>query len=195
MPIWPGSAGFRIERALATADGDEVNVSTIKMDVHAGTHVEGPLHFIHDGATLDTIPLDAFVGAAEVIHVTDADSIGPEELQAVPEGTERLLIRTRNSEAWARQDSFSPDFAALTVDGARWIAERRMRLVGIDYLSIQLFGGDPETHRILMRGGTAILEGVDLSAVAAGGYRLTCLPLRLDGAEASPVRAILEALP
>lgn len=194
IPVWPGSDGFRIRQARAIAGGDEANVSTIEMDVHCGTHVEAPLHFIDTGAALDTFPLDVFVGTARVLHLPDADAIGPEELEAVPAGTERLLVRTRNSEAWAGQTSFSRDYVALTADGARWIADRGIRLVGIDYLSIQRFGDNPETHRILMRAGVAILEGIDLSAVVAGEYRLTCLPLRLDGAEASPVRAILEML-
>ena len=194
MPIWPGSDGFSIRRAMAIASGDQANVSTIEMDVHCGTHVEGPLHFLDDGAALDTFPLEVFTGRAQVIHLPDADSIGPAELAAVPAGTERLLIRTRNSETWARRTTFDGDYVALTAEAARWIADRRLRLVGIDSLSIQRWGDDAETHRILMRAGVAILEGVDLSAVAAGEYRLTCLPLRLDGYEASPVRAILEAL-
>jgi arylformamidase len=195
IPVWPGSAGFQIRRALAIADGEQANVSTIEMDVHCGTHVEGPLHFIDDGAALDTFPLEVFTGRARVIHLADADSIGVAELDTVPPATERLLIRTRNSEAWARRTTFDRDYVALTADAARWIADRRLRLIGIDSLSIQRWGDDPETHRILMRAGVAILEGVDLSAVAPGEYRLTCLPLRLDGAEASPVRAILEPWP
>ena len=195
IPIWPGSDGFRIRRALALANGDQANVSTIQMDVHCGTHVEGPLHFIDDGAAVEAFPLEVFTGRAQVIHLPDADSIGPAELAAVLAGTERLLIRTTNSETWARRTTFDGDYVALTADAARWIADRRLRLVGIDSLSIQRWGDDPETHRILMRAGVAILEGVDLSAVAPGEYRLTCLPLRLGGAEASPVRAILEAWP
>ena len=194
IPIWPGSDGFRIARSRAIADGSDANVSRIDMDVHCGTHVEAPLHFIDAGASLETLPLDVFVGPAQVIHLPDADAIGPEDLQAVPTGTERLLIRTRNSEAWANQATFDTGYVALTADAARWIASRGIRLVGIDSLSVQRWGDDPETHRILMRAGVAILEGLDLSAVAAGAYRLTCLPLRLDGAEASPVRAILEGL-
>jgi arylformamidase len=193
MPIWPGSDGFRIRWARAIGRGDEANVSLVEMDVHCGTHVEAPLHFIDAGAALDTFPLDVFVGTALVVHLPDADLIRPEDLEQVPAGTERLLIRTRNSEIWASQTSFDRDFVALTADAARWIAGRRIRLVGIDYLSVQRWGDGPETHRTLMEAGVAILEGLDLSAVEAGEYRLTCLPLRLDGAEASPVRAILEA--
>lgn len=195
MPIWPGSDGFAIRRALAIANGDVANVSTVEMDVHCGTHVESPLHFIADGSALDSFSLGTFVGPAHVLHLPDAESIGPRELEAVPRGTTRLLLRTRNSSAWASQAAFDGEYVALTPQAATWIADRQLQLVGIDSLSIQRWKDDGETHRILMRVGVAILEGLDLAAVAAGDYRLTCLPLRLDGAEASPVRAILEALP
>ena len=194
MPIWPGSAGFSIRQAMAIADGDAANVSTVEMDVHCGTHVESPRHFLADGSALETFPLETFVGTAHVLHLPGVDEIGPRELAGVPPGTARLLLRTRNSEAWARLSAFDTDYVALTPEGAAWIAERGLRLVGTDHLSIQRWGDDGETHRILMRAGVAILEGLDLTGVAAGDYRLTCLPLRLDGAEASPVRAILEAL-
>jgi arylformamidase len=105
------------------------------------------------------------------------------------------LLRTRNSAFWQDEDrSFRTDYAALSPDGAAWIVGRRIRLIGADYLSVQRFGDEPETHRILMRGGVAILEGVDLSGVTPGAYRLICLPLWLGEAEAAPARAVLELL-
>jgi arylformamidase len=194
IPTWPGSDGYRIRQALAIVRGDPANVSTIEMDVHCGTHVEGPRHFIEGGATLDTVPLDVFVGPAFVLHLPDADSIGPDELASVPAGTDRLLIRTRNSALWHGEAAFRTDYVGLTVAGARSIVEQRIRLVGVDYLSVQRWGDDPETHRVLMRGGVTILEGIDLSAAAAGNYRLMCAPLHLAGSEASPVRALLEVV-
>jgi arylformamidase len=177
--------------------GDDVNVSRLEMDVHCGTHVEGPLHFIDGGEPLEAIPLSVLVGAAHVASVPAAERIGPRELEAagVPADTERLLLRTRNSELrLADESGFRRDYVALTVDGARWLAEHGIRLIGIDYLSVQCFGDDAETHRVLMRAGVAILEGLDLSAAAPGKYRLTCLPLCIAGAEAAPARAILEPL-
>ena len=110
----------------------------------------------------------------------------------VPSDCERLLIRSRNSERWAGATEFDTGFVALALDAAQWIAERRLRLVGVDYLSVQRFSDDPETHRVLMRAGVAILEGLDLSRAPAGRYRLTCLPLWLADSEAAPARAILE---
>jgi arylformamidase len=195
MPVWPDSVGISVRRSRSFAAGDGVNVSRIDMDVHCGTHVEGPLHFLDGGAPLDAFPLDVFVGPAFVAHLPDADVIGPPELEraAIPMGVERLLLRTRNSEFWQAEDqSFRTDYAALSSEGAAWIVGRGIRLVGSDYLSVQRFDDDPETHRVLMRAGVVILEGVNLSDVAPGQYRLTCLPMRLGDAEAAPARAILE---
>ena len=197
VPSWPGSTGFRISRTRAFAHGDAVNVSQIDMDVHCGTHVEAPLHFLDEGTPLGSLPLSIFVGRAHVLHLPLARHIGPSELMAanVPSDAERLLFRTRNSDLWAGNvDDFRSDYVALTLDGAQWIAQRGIRLVGVDYLSVQRYQDDPETHRVLMRGGVAILEGINLSGVESGQYRLTCLPLRLDDAEAAPARAILEPI-
>jgi arylformamidase len=103
------------------------------------------------------------------------------------------LLRTRNSAFWQDEDrSFRTDYAALSPDGAAWIVGRRIRLIGADYLSVQRFRDGPATHQILMRGGVAILEGINLSAVTPGPYRLICLPLWLGEAEAAPARAVLE---
>jgi arylformamidase len=197
MPTWPGSHGLRLERSRSFEAGDTENVTRLDMDVHCGTHVEGPLHFINDGQAVDEFALSVFVGHAWVAHLPHARAIGSPELigAGLPDRIERLLIRTGNSAFWADQShTFRTDFAALTPDASTWIVDRGIRLIGVDYLSVQLFDGDPETHRILMRGGVAILEGLNLSEVAPGDYRLTCLPLRLTGVEAAPARAILEAI-
>jgi arylformamidase len=195
MPVWPNSVGFRLNSTLSFAEGDDVNVSRIEMDVHCGTHVEAPRHSIEGGAPLESIPLSFFVGRARVVHLADAAQIGAVELESmtIPSDVERLLIRTRNSGLWAAQaQDFRRDYVALTLNGAAWIAERGIHLVGVDYLSIQRFDDPPETHRVLMRAGVAILEGINLKDVEPGDYRLTCLPLSLADAEAAPARAILE---
>lgn len=195
MPTWPGSPGVRIHQTRTISGNHPANESALEMDVHCGTHVEAPLHFIEGGGPMATIPLGALVGPARVEHLPDAAAIGPEELASVPPGTQRLLLRTKNSDLRLSQGPFHEDYVALTVEGARWIAEHGVRLVGVDYLSVQRWGDDPETHRVLMRAGVAILEGIDLSGAPAGDYRLTCLPLRIETTEAAPARAILEPLP
>lgn len=195
MPTWPDSAGIRVTRTQSFAGGDAVNVTRLDMDVHCGTHVEAPLHFIDGGDSLEELALDTFVGPAYVAHLPDADAIGADELERaqLPPDVTRLLLRTRNSALWHHADrTFRRDYVALTPEGARWLVTRGIRLVGADYLSVQRFEDGPETHQILMRGGIAILEGLDLSEVQAGSYRLTCAPLWIGGAEAAPVRALLE---
>ncbi|HEX5165046.1 MAG TPA: cyclase family protein [Thermomicrobiales bacterium] len=196
MPAWPNSVGYQRRLVAAIADGAQANVSTIQMDVHCGTHVEGPLHFIEDGASVDAFGLGPFIGPSRVVYIPDADEIGPSHLEECigADHVDRLLIRTRNSDRVAGGGEFATDFAALGLEGATWLANRGVLLVGIDYLSIQLFGGDPETHRVLMRAGVAILEGLKLHDVAPGDYRLTCLPLALQDAEAAPARAVLEPM-
>jgi arylformamidase len=197
MPIWPDSVGFRVHRSSSIAAGDRANVSRLDMDVHAGTHVEGPLHFLADGDPIESFALDTFVGPAIVADLVDAEVIGPAELEraAVPEGALRLLLKTRNSALWRSRDrTFRTDYVALSAEGARWVTARGIRLVGIDYLSIQRYGDDPEAHRVLMRDGVVILEGLNLERATPGEYRLVCLPLSLTNTEASPARAILEPL-
>lgn len=197
MPVWPDSVGFRIERTQSFALGDNMNVSRLEMDVHCGTHVESALHFLDGGAALEAYPVDVFVGPAHVAHLPDADVIGRQELEraAIPPTAERLLLRTRNSAFWQDEGAlFRTDYAALSPEGATWIVQRGIRLIGADYLSVQRFDDGPETHRILMRGGVAILEGVNLSGVPSGDYRLICLPLWVGDAEAAPARAILATL-
>ena len=198
LPTWPTSRGFRTSRAMSIRDGDPANVTWLELDVHTGTHVESPLHFIDGGPSLDAFELDRFVGPAIVARV-DGPEITPAALEAlaVPPGTERLLIRTANSDRWAAlargtgSATFEPDYVALTPEAATWVAGRGIRLVGTDHLSIQRFDDDGETHRILMRAGVAILEGLNLADVQPGPYTLVCVPLRLVGSEAAPARAIL----
>jgi arylformamidase len=193
LPIWPTSRGYRVSAAMAIAAGDPANVSYLELDVHTGTHLEGPLHFLPDGAPLDTGDLNCFVGAAMVAEVP-GPRITPTTLDALalPADTQRLLLKTTNSaRLHAGPGGFDPEYVAMTDAAASWLVDRHLRLVGIDHLSVQEYGNDGETHRILMRGGVTILEGLDLSAVEPGRYTLVCLPLRLTGTEAAPARAVL----
>jgi arylformamidase len=193
LPTWPTSEGFRYRDAMRIADGDPANVTVVEMDVHTGTHVEAPMHFLADGDALDTIELERFVGPAVVVHI-DGPAVTAAALESagVPPATERLLVKTANSARWAAGwGEFDPVYVSLTLDAARWCVDRGIRLVGIDHLSIQLYDDDGETHRILMRAGVAILEGLDLHAIEPGEYTLVAAPLRLTGREAAPARAVL----
>jgi arylformamidase len=194
-PVWPGDPDILLEQYRSLSGGDASNDSRIACSVHAGTHVDAPAHFIENGATVDQLPMDVLMGDAAVVELPDVDIITPELLAGLglPAGTERLLFKTKNSTLWRdpRHD-FHPDFAALSTDAAAWVVRQGIRLVGVDYLSVQLYGdAGPDTHRILLEAGVVILEGLDLRNARQGSYRLICLPLKLAGSEAAPARAVL----
>jgi len=193
LPTWPTSEGYRLRNAMQIAAGDPANVTVVEMDVHTGTHVEAPLHFLADGPGLDTVELSRFVGPAVVVDIA-GPAVTAELLDAadVPPGTERLIVKTANSARWAAGGGpLDPGYVSLTQDAAEWVVRRGIGLVGIDALSIQQYENDGETHRILMRAGVVILEGLDLHAVSRGAYTLVAAPLRLTGVEAAPARALL----
>ncbi len=195
MITWPGDPGVNVARTLRMEDGDPANVSAIEMGAHTGTHVDAPFHFIPEGKPVDTLPLDVLIGPALVYHLPDVDAIDSAHLDAlqIPPTAKRLLFKTRNSDLWARGvDEFQEDYVALTADAARWIAERGVRLVGVDYLSVQRFHDqEPATHVTLLQAGVVVIEGLNLSEVAPGAYDLYCLPLKLVGADGAPSRTIL----
>ena len=194
LPTWPDSPGVYTELRTAIAQGHDANVTQLSIDVHTGTHVDAPRHFVDGAQTVEDLGLDPFIGAAVVLDTgaaTDLTSAVLSEAQ-IPEGTERLLLRTTNSEqSDIYRAPFDESYAALTLDGAEWLASVGLRLVGIDYLSIQRYTEPPDVHRALLGAGVAILEGIHLAGVKPGRYELICLPLRLVGAEGSPARAIL----
>lgn len=198
LPVWPGSPRVKIEQRLRIADGADANASVASFDVHSGTHIDAPRHFFDQGGSVGSIPLDVLVGRARVCSMVGHHRITRELLDAadIPRGTERLLIKTSSAELWTNgAGEFEPDFCAITADAAEWIVDRRIRLVGIDYMSIQLYDDGPETHQTLLGAGIVILEGLDLTAAPPGEYELVCLPLRLDDAEAAPARAVLRPIP
>jgi arylformamidase len=189
MPVYDGNPGVRLTRVQAIEEGASANVSELELGTHTGTHVDAPLHFIPEGDAVETLPLEVMVGPAHVVDATsldgpiDADSLAGLDL---PKGAERLILKTPNSELWARND-FTRDFIRLTADGARLLIGRGVRLVAIDYLSI----GDQDAHRVLLGSGVVALEGLDLRHVEPGPYQLVCLPIRLVGSDGAPARVIL----
>jgi arylformamidase len=195
LPLWPGDPPPVMTLMKCQAAGARCNVTRLDTGVHFGTHLDAPGHFIEGGKGVDQLALDVLVGPCIVAGVPDVMQIGPDHLEALglPEGTTRLLLRTRNSSLWDRPDhAFREDFAALTADAARWVVDRGIRLIGIDYLSIQLFADAVSTtHLVLLGAEVIVVEGLDLRTVEPGAYDLTCLPMKLVGADGAPVRAIL----
>ncbi|MFH0880097.1 MAG: cyclase family protein [Lentisphaerota bacterium] len=194
MLHWPGSRACKISQAGRVAEGAESNVSWFEGEVHTGTHVDAPRHFFDDGATVDELPMDLWIGPAYVADIAKASVITAAELEkeSIPPQTRRLLLRTKNSQLWGSDQDFLKDYVGLSVDGAQWLVDRGIRLVGIDYLSIARFEDVVPVHRLLLKAGMALLEGLNLSLCEEGRYRLYCLPVRLEGAEAAPARALLQ---
>jgi arylformamidase len=198
VPMWPGSNGIRITPAMRMDEGDSYNASRLDFNLHTGTHVDAPRHFLQNGTTVEHLPLDVLIGPSYVAHLPDAADITPRNLTDLnlQPGIERLLIRTRNSKLWlSNTTEFREDFVALTHEAAQWVVDKKIRLIGVDYLSVQRFADDARTHQILLGADTVVLEGLNLSNVKTGFYELICLPMRLIGTEAAPVRAILRQIP
>jgi len=196
MPVWPGDPEVQVRKALALARGDAANVSALSLGAHTGTHMDAPYHFLEEGLAIDRIPLELCVGPARVVEVPALVAIGPADLEPLPvRGCVRLLLKTRNSTLW-RREGFQEDFVHLTGEGAAFLVAAGVRLLGIDYLSVEGYRvtGAP-AHHALLQAGVFLLEGLDLSAVPPGEYELLCLPLRLTGADGAPARALLRTVP
>ena len=196
MVHWPDNPPIELVRTMDMAKGDPATCSRLSLGVHSGTHVDAPVHFVAGGGGVDAIPLDRLLGEARVVEVSEGPSIGVAQLRVVdPRPGERLLFKTRNSARCWKSDRFLPDFVHLSVEAAALLAERQVRTVGIDYLSIAGMGEGVPTHVPLLEKGICIIEGLDLSSVQPGSYELICLPLRLAGADGAPARVLLRACP
>jgi arylformamidase len=193
MPVWDNELDVEVE-PLSTVPPDLAAVSRLVMGSHTGTHVDPPKHFIAGGGGVDEMPLEAMIGPCVVRRFDERFEITAEQLQAadIPQGTQRLLLATPGSELWDLP-GFSFDYTGLGLTGARWCVERGIRLVGIDYLSIERSDSPTkfETHVTLLGAGVVILEGLDLRGVPEGEYNLVCLPLKIEGGDGAMARAVL----
>ena len=193
--VYPGNPAIAITAQQAISQGAGANVSRLDLGSHTGTHVDAPKHFFDDGAGVDALPLDVLMGPARLIAFgDDVKSIGEAELRPHDlRGVTRLLMRTRNS-AWLASGApeFHPDYTYVAPDGAAYLVGLGIRLVGVDYLSVEQFhSGHHRTHRTLLGAGVVIVEGLMLTEPAPGDYELRCLPLRLAGLDGAPARAVL----
>jgi len=197
MPIYEGDPGIDIQPWSSLVKGDSANVSFLHFGAHTGTHVDAPAHFIKGARRIDALPLNALMGAARVIRVPDEldeidlDFIG----RLVFHSAERVLFHTRNSSFW--NEGFRKDFTHLLPEAAQKLVDLGVKLVGIDYLSIEKFhSGHHRTHLTLLSNNVIIVEGLNLSEVPPGDYELICLPLKIaDGAgDGAPARVVLRTL-
>lgn len=191
--VYPGNPEIDISLQQAVAKGASANVSTIRFGSHTGTHADASRHFFDDGQPVDKIPLERLIGPALLLNFDDGVmSVGAAELRPREiEGHKRILIRTRNSGFLSRKE-FVKDYTFLAPDGAQYLVDSGVELVGVDYLSIEQFhSGHHRTHRTLLGAGVVIVEGLDLSVPTPGTYEFICLPLRLEGCDGAPARAVL----
>jgi arylformamidase len=195
MVRWEGDPPMIVRQILQIAKGDPYNLSEMKLSVHQGTHLDAPHHFLEDGDFTEDFPLDLLIGEAQVVQIPEnAKSINAEVLKVIhiQPGIQRLLFKTRNSQYWKSDPhTFHADFVSLSLDGADYLIDKGIKLVGIDYLSISPADDFRPVHARLMEKKIAILETLDLSNVEAGIYTLVCLPLKLKSVEGAPVRAVL----
>jgi arylformamidase len=187
LPVFPGDPEVKLE-ALSGAFA----VTRLEFGSHSGTHLDLPGHLGIEGPPGDRVCLAELIGPCRVYDLTG--HLGPIDRRALAGlpagGPERVLLKTANSRLW-RQPQFVPGYQGLTIDGAACLVERKVRLLGMDYLSVEPVQGDGCVHRRLIEAGVLLLEGLDLAAVEAGVYELICLPLKLAVADGLPCRAVL----
>ena len=197
MLTYPGDPVVAIDRTWDMRQGDAANLSVISMSTHTGTHVDPPIHFVDGGMTIDRVSLDTLIGDAVVTDMRGVRTIGPAELEAADlhVDADRVLFLTDWSARWAEESPAFPDVVTcVSEEGARWLVDRGVRLVGTDFISIE--GADDPTfpvHRALLGAGIVIVEGLDLRDVPAGRYSLWCLPLMIRDGDGGPARVVLVA--
>ncbi len=193
MPAWPGSLGFRVHSSSSFARGDLHEGNVVVMDLHAGTHIDAPRHFLEGKKAVDDISLAALNGPCIVVSIEAAviDALSLKDFD-LPKGA-RILFKTKNSVS--ESNVFAKDFVGFSLCGAKYLAEKEPLLVGVDGPSVQAFDASDEVHRILLEKEIVLLENLDLTGATEDEcYELQCLPLLMPQLEAAPVRALLRSI-
>jgi arylformamidase len=191
-PTYPGNTPFTLEPVKRIARGDSSNVSSLHMSAHAGTHVDAPRHFFDSGPGTEALPLEMLLGRTRVVELTSRRGIDAEELAGLDFSDDvRVLFKTPNSRYWGSPD-FHTDYIGVTAAGAKFIVEHGIKVVGVDYLSVEMFKqpGAP-AHHALLGGGVIVIEGLNLRDVDPGIYDMICLPLAIVGSDGAPARVVL----
>jgi arylformamidase len=192
LPTYPGNTPFSLEAVKRISRGDSSNVSTLHMSVHAGTHVDAPRHFFDGAPGAAALPLEMLLGRTRVVEISTRSGIGAEQLAGLDLSDDvRVLFKTSNSRLWGSSD-FHTDFVGVTASGAEHLVAHGIKVVGVDYLSVEEFRkpGAP-AHHVLLGGGAIVIEGLDLRGVDPGIYDMICLPLRVVGSDGAPARVVL----
>jgi arylformamidase len=194
IPSYPGNIPFEMTPVKRVANGDSSNSSRLVMGTHTGTHVDAPRHFFDDKPGVDGLALELLVGRARVIDLPHRGGITEAHLAAAGLREDlRVLLKTPNSALWNLSDGFHQDYTYLTEGGAKFLVDQGVKVIGVDYLSVEQFkkAGAP-AHRMLLGNGVIIIEGLNLSDADPGQYEMYCLPLRIAGADGAPARVVLK---
>ncbi len=191
LPTYPGNTPFTLEATQRIAQGGSSNVSALHLSAHAGTHVDAPRHFFDAAGGVETLALEMLIGPTRVVEVAspriEAGDLAPFDLSQ----DVRVLIKTRNSRLWG-DPQFHGDFVGVAESGARYLVDRGVKVVGIDYLSVEIYKapGKP-AHHILLGSGAIVIEGLNLRDAEPGIYEMMCLPLLVVGSDGAPARVVL----
>ena len=195
IATYPGNPPFEIAPVHRLAAGDSANNSRLTMGTHTGTHVDAPKHFIDDRPGVDAMPLDLLIGRARVIDMPVRGDITAKHLEAAGLREDlRVLLRTPNSKLWNNvKEPFHEEYTHLTGEGAKFLVDQGVKVVGVDYLSVEKFHtpGHP-AHHALLGANVIIIEGLNLSDAEPGVYEMYCLPLKVEGADGAPARVVLK---
>ena len=198
IPVWEGDPQVVIHSAASIERGDIANVSRLDIGAHTGTHIDAPVHFVPGRRGIDRLDLDTLIGPAFVADLTrvECEIHGLDfENANIPPNTQRLLCKTSNSNLWSESPArFDPGFIGIAPDGAQWLIDHGVKLVGVDYLGVERYdsvGSGAPTHHLLLDQELVIVEGLDLSNITAGEYELICLPVKIKNSDGAPCRAIL----
>lgn len=192
MLLYEGDPPVRIVEEKSIKMGDAYNLSVITFGSHTGTHIDAPKHFYDDGLTVDKLPLDYFIGRAKVFEVAGKDEIMANDLKNLDINKgDIILLKTRNSTLISKAE-FDRSFAYISHDAASYLAEKGIKTIGFDYLSVEKYGSKtPDSHYIFLSHNIVILEGLVLENVSEGEYELVALPIKIKDGNGSPVRAVL----
>jgi arylformamidase len=191
-PTYPGNTPFTLEGIKRISRGDSSNVSTLHLSAHAGTHVDAPRHFFDNAAATESLPLEMLFGRTRVAEVRSRTGIDADELAKLDLSEDiRVLFKTVNSKYWGMAE-FHKEYVGVTEAGARFLVEHGIKVVGVDYLSVEVFKqpGAP-AHHALLGGGVIVIEGLNLRDVEPGMYEMFCLPLAIVGSDGAPARVVL----
>jgi arylformamidase len=192
LPTYPGNTPFRLEPLKRIAEGGSSNVTALHLSAHTGTHIDAPRHFFDDGPGVESIPLDLLCGRTRVIELATRQGITAADFAGIDLADDvRVLLKTHNSTFWG-SPTFHTEFIGLAESGARYLLDHGIKVVGVDYLSVEPFKtpGAP-THHALLGSGVVVIEGLNLRAVEAGVYEMFCLPLLAVGVDGAPARVVL----